>query len=159
MAETIALTLNDKSGSVTTDRQRPLLWGLRTDFGLPGTKFGCGQAHRGACTVLVDNKAVRACVYPVRNANGRKVRTIEGLSKNAALHPLQQAFVEHNTMRCGFCTPGMIVTAYRLLRENPEPARKEIIHGMDNNLCRCAAHTRIIDAVRPAATTLKGEKA
>jgi aerobic-type carbon monoxide dehydrogenase small subunit (CoxS/CutS family) len=99
MAETIAFTLNGKTVSLTTDGQRPLLWVLRTDFVLTGPKPGCGQAHCGACTVLVDNKAVRSCVYPVRNANGREVRTIEGLSKNGELHPLQKAFVEHDALQ------------------------------------------------------------
>jgi aerobic-type carbon monoxide dehydrogenase small subunit (CoxS/CutS family) len=159
MAETIAFMLNDKPVSVTTDGQRPLLWVLRTDLGLTGTKFGCGQAHCGACTVLIDNKAVRSCVYPVRNANGRQVRTIEGLANNGDLHPLQQAFVEHDALQCGFCTPGMILTAYSLLQENPEPTREEIIQGMDQNLCRCGAHTRIIDAIQSAAQAMKGGKA
>ncbi len=158
MAETIAFTLNDKPVSVTTDGQRPLLWVLRTDLGLTGTKFGCGEAQCGACTILVDNKAVRSCVYPVRNADGREVRTIEGLSKNGDLHPLQKAFVEHDALQCGFCTPGMILTAYGLLRENPEPTREEIIKSMDHNLCRCGAHTRIIDAIQSAAKAMKGGK-
>jgi len=156
MAETTAFTLNDKPVSVTTDGQRPLLWVLRTDFGLTGPKPGCEQAHCGACTVLVDNKAVRSCVYPVRNANGREVRTIEGLSKNGELHPLQKAFVEHDALQCGFCTPGMILTAYSLLQQNPQPTREEIIQGMDQNLCRCGAHTRIIDAIQSAAAQMKG---
>ena len=156
MAETTAFTLNDKPVSVTTDGQRSLLWVLRTDFGLTGPKPGCEQAHCGACTVLVDNKAVRSCVYPVRNANGREVRTIEGLSKNGELHPLQKAFVEHDALQCGFCTPGMILTAYSLLQQNPQPTREEIIQGMDQNLCRCGAHTRIIDAIQSAAAQMKG---
>ncbi len=159
MAETIAFTLNGESVSVTTDGQRPLLWVLRTDFGLTGTKFGCGQAHCGACTVLVDNKAVRSCVYPVRNAGGREVRTIEGLSTNGKLHPLQKAFIAHDALQCGFCTPGMILTAYGLLHENPQPTRAEIIEGMDQNLCRCGAHTRIIDAIQAAAVEMKGGNA
>jgi aerobic-type carbon monoxide dehydrogenase small subunit (CoxS/CutS family) len=159
MAETITFTLNDKPVSVTTDGQRPLLWVLRTDLGLTGTKFGCGQAHCGACTVLVDNKAVRSCVYPVRNAFGREVRTIEGLSKNGELHPLQKAFAEHDALQCGFCTPGMILTAYSLLQENPAPTRDEIIQALDHNLCRCGAHTRIIEAVQSAAQAMKGGNA
>ncbi len=159
MAETIAFTLNGESVSVTTDGQRPLLWVLRTDFGLTGTKFGCGQSHCGACTVLVDNKAVRSCAYPVRNAGGREVRTIEGLSTNGKLHPLQKAFIAHDAQQCGFCTPGMILTAYGLLRENPQPTRDEIIAGMNENLCRCGAHTRIIDAIQAAAAEMKGGNA
>jgi aerobic-type carbon monoxide dehydrogenase small subunit (CoxS/CutS family) len=156
MAETISFTLNGESVSVTTNGQRPLLWVLRTDLGLTGTKFGCGQSLCGACTVLIDNKAVRSCVYPVRNAEGREVTTIEGLSKNGRLHPLQEAFVKHDALQCGYCTPGMILTAYSLLYENPEPTRDEIIQGMDQNLCRCGAHTRIIDAIQTAAAQMKG---
>jgi aerobic-type carbon monoxide dehydrogenase small subunit (CoxS/CutS family) len=156
MAETISFTLNGKPVSVTTDGQRPLLWVLRTDLGLTGTKFGCGQAHCGACTVLVDNKAVRSCVYPVRNAGGREIRTIEGLATNGELHPLQKAFMENDALQCGFCTPGMILTAYSLLQQNPQPTRQEIIEGMNDNLCRCGAHTRIIDAIQSAATAMKG---
>jgi aerobic-type carbon monoxide dehydrogenase small subunit (CoxS/CutS family) len=156
MAETISFTLNDAPVKVTTDGQRPLLWVLRTDFNLTGTKLGCGQAHCGACTVLVDNKAVRSCVYPVRNAGGRAVRTIEGLAKNGQLHPLQKAFMEHDGQQCGFCTPGMILTAYSLLQQNPQPTRQEIIEAMDRNLCRCGAHTRIIDAIQAAAAEMKG---
>ena len=159
MAEVISFTLNDKPVSVSTDGRRPLLWVLRTDLGLTGTKFGCGQAHCGACTVLIDNKAVRSCVYPVRSANGREVRTIEGLSSNGELHPLQKAFVEHDALQCGFCTPGMILTAYSLLRESPQPTREEIIQGMDHNLCRCGAHTRIIDAIQSAASAMQGGSA
>ncbi len=159
MAETIAFTLNGKPVTVTTDGQRPLLWVLRTDLGLTGTKFGCGQAVCGACTVLVDNKAVRSCTHPVRNVAGKQVRTIEGLSSNGDLHPLQKAFVEHDALQCGFCTPGMVLTAYSLLQENPQPTREEIIKGMDNNLCRCGAHTRIIDAIQDAAAQMKGGKA
>jgi aerobic-type carbon monoxide dehydrogenase small subunit (CoxS/CutS family) len=156
MAQTISFTLNGKSVSVTTDGQRALLWVLRTDLGLTGTKFGCGQSICGACTVLVDNKAVRSCVYPVINVEGREVTTIEGLSKNGKLHPIQDAFVKHDALQCGFCTPGMILNAYSLLYENPQPTRQEIINGMDRNFCRCGAHTRIIDAIQTAAAQMKG---
>ena len=109
--------------------------------------------------MLVDNKAIRSCVYPVRNAGGREVRTIEGLSTNGKLDPLQKAFIAHDALQCGFCTPGMILTAYGLLRENPQPTREEIIKGMDENLCRCGAHTRIIDAIEAAAVEMKGGNA
>lgn len=156
MEETITFTLNGESVSVTTDSQRSLLWVLRTDLGLTGTKYGCGQSICGACTVLVDNKAVRSCVYPIRNAEGRDVVTIEGLSNNGTLHPLQKAFIKHDALQCGFCTPGMILTAYSLLYQNPQPTREEIIQGMNNNLCRCGAHTRIIDAILSAAAQMKG---
>jgi aerobic-type carbon monoxide dehydrogenase small subunit (CoxS/CutS family) len=156
MSETISFTLNGESVRVTTNGQRPLLWVLRTDLGLTGPKFGCGQSLCGACTVLIDHKAVRSCVYPVRNAEGRQVTTIEGLSKNGKLHPLQEAFVKHDALQCGYCTSGMILTAYSLLYENPEPTRDEIIRGMDDNLCRCGAHTRMIDAIQAAAAKMKG---
>ncbi len=156
MAENISFTLNGKSVHVTTEGQRPLLWVLRTDFDLTGTKFGCGQAYCGACTVLVDNKAVRSCVYPVRNVDGREVITIEGLSTEGQLHPLQEAFIAHDAFQCGYCTSGMIMTAYGLLSENPEPTREEVIEHMDLNLCRCGAHTRIIDAILTAAEHMKG---
>jgi aerobic-type carbon monoxide dehydrogenase small subunit (CoxS/CutS family) len=99
---------------------------------------------------------VRSCVHPLRSVAGREVITIEGLSRNGELHPLQKAFVEHDALQCGFCTPGMILTAYSLLQQNPEPTREEIIAGMDRNLCRCGAHTRIIDAIQDAAANMKG---
>ena len=156
MEETITFTLNGKPVSITTDGQRPLLWVLRTDFELTGTKFGCGQSLCGACTVLVDNKAVRSCVYQVRNAEGREIITIEGLSKNGELHPLQKAFIKHDALQCGFCTPGMILSAYSFLNENPQPTKEEIIQGMNDNLCRCGAHTRIIDAIQSAAAEMRG---
>ncbi len=156
MEETITFTLNSKPVSITTDGQRPLLWVLRTDFGLTGTKFGCGQSLCGACTVLIDNKAVRTCVFPVRNAEGKEIITIEGLSSNGTLHPLQEAFIKHDALQCGYCTPGMIMTAYSFLNQHPQPTRDEIIHSMNDNLCRCGAHTRIIDVIQAAAAEMKG---
>ncbi len=156
MEETITFTLNNKPVSITTDGQRPLLWVLRTDFGLTGTKFGCGQSLCGACTVLIDNKAVRTCVFPVRNAEGKEIITIEGLSKDGTLHPIQEAFIKHDALQCGYCTPGMILTAYSFLYQHPQPTREEIIHSMNDNLCRCGAHTRIIDAIQDAAAEMKG---
>jgi aerobic-type carbon monoxide dehydrogenase small subunit (CoxS/CutS family) len=156
MAETISFKLNGESVSVTTDGRRPLLWVLRTDLGLTGTKFGCGKAICGACTVLVDKAVVRSCIYPVRNVSGKEVLTIEGLSKNGDLHPLQKAFIKHDALQCGFCTPGMILNAYSLLHQNPRPTRAEIIQGMEDNLCRCGAYTRIIDAIQTAAKEMKG---
>jgi aerobic-type carbon monoxide dehydrogenase small subunit (CoxS/CutS family) len=156
MAQTISFKLNGKSVSVTTDDRRPLLWVLRTDLGLTGTKFGCGRALCGACTVLVDNKAVRSCVYPVRNVSGKEVITIEGLAQNGDLHPLQKAFAQHDALQCGFCTPGMILGAYSFLYRNPQPTEAEIIQGMEGHLCRCGAHVRIIKAIQTAAAEMKG---
>jgi aerobic-type carbon monoxide dehydrogenase small subunit (CoxS/CutS family) len=156
MAQTLSFKLNGQSVSVTTDDRRPLLWVLRTDLGVTGTKFGCGRALCGACTVLVDNKAVRSCVYPVRNVNGKEVITIEGLSQNGDLHPLQKAFAKHDALQCGFCTPGMILGAYSLLYRNPQPTQAEIVQGMESHLCRCGAHVRIIEAIQSAAAEMKG---
>ncbi len=156
MNETISFTLNGKSVSLTTDSDRMLLWVLRIDLGLTGTKYGCGKALCGACTVIVDDRAVRSCVVPVRSIKGKKVLTIEGLAKNGELHPIQEAFVKHDALQCGFCTPGMILNAYGLLLRNPRPTEVEIIQGMENNLCRCGAHTRIIQAIQTAAEEMKG---
>jgi aerobic-type carbon monoxide dehydrogenase small subunit (CoxS/CutS family) len=158
MNETISFTLNGKSVNVTTDSQRTLLWVLRTDLGLTGTKYGCGKAMCGACTVIVNDRVARSCTLPIRSIKGKSVLTIEGLAKNGKLHPIQEAFVKHDALQCGFCTPGMILNAYSLLLENPEPTRDEIIEGMDYNLCRCGAHMRIIRAIESAAQEMKGAR-
>ena len=156
MNETISFTLNGKSVSVTTDSQRSLLWVLRTDLGLTGTKYGCGKAMCGACTVIINDRAVQSCMTTIRSVKGKNVITIEGLAKNGKLHPIQEAFVKHDALQCGFCTPGMILNAYSLLLRNPEPTHEEIIEGMENNLCRCGAHIRIIRAIETAAQEMKG---
>ncbi len=156
--ENVSFKLNEKSVSLTTDSDRTLLWVLRSDLGLTGTKYGCGKALCGACTVIVDDKAVRSCVVPVRSIKGKNVLTIEGLARNGKLHPIQEAFVKHDALQCGFCTPGMILNAYSLLLRNPQPTRKEIIEGMEYNLCRCGAHLRIIRAIESAAQKMKGAR-
>ena len=158
MEETISFTLNDKAVSVTTDGERPLLWVLRTDLGLTGTKYGCGKALCGACTVIMDGMAIRSCVIPVSSVKGKTILTIEGLAKNGKLHPIQEAFAKHDALQCGFCTPGMILNAYSLLLSNPEPSRQDIVDGMEYNLCRCGAHTRIIQAIEEAAQEMKGAR-
>jgi aerobic-type carbon monoxide dehydrogenase small subunit (CoxS/CutS family) len=135
-----------------------LVWVLRSDFGLTGTKWGCEIGACGACTVLVNDKAVLACQTPVKDVQGKHVVTIEGLARNGELHPLQKAFIEHDALQCGYCTPGMILTAYSLLTENVDASDDEIIRGMDENLCRCGAHTRILDAIRTAAREMKGAR-
>jgi aerobic-type carbon monoxide dehydrogenase small subunit (CoxS/CutS family) len=155
MAKDISFKLNGKPVTVNTDGQRPLLWVLRTDLGLTGTKFGCGKAQCGACTVLVDDKAVNSCIFPVKNADGKEVRTIEGLSQDGKLHPVQKAFIKYDALQCGYCTPGMILRACGLLLKNPRPTREEIIQGMERNLCRCGAHQRIIQAIEAAAKEMK----
>jgi aerobic-type carbon monoxide dehydrogenase small subunit (CoxS/CutS family) len=151
MKENIRFTLNGKPTSLEVDGNRMLLWVLRTDLGLTGTKFGCGESLCGACTVIVDREPVRSCRLPVRQIQGKEVLTIEGLARDGKLHPLQEAFVAHGALQCGFCTPGMIMTAYGLLLKTPKPTREEIIAGMDNNLCRCAAHQRILQAIESVA--------
>ena len=156
MTEAISFRLNGKSIRVNTNGERSLLWILRGDLGLTGTKYGCGKAQCGACTVLVDKKAVRSCVVPVRSVKGKEVVTIEGLAKNGKLHPIQEAFMKHDALQCGFCTPGMILNAYSLLLKNSQPTQAEIIQNMDYNLCRCGAHTRIIQAIQSAAKEMKG---
>lgn len=156
MKETIHFKLNGKPIDLAIDNGRTLLWVLRTDLGLTGTKFGCGIGLCGACTVLLDNRAIRSCMFPVKNVNGKEVITIEGLAKNGILHPLQKAFIKHDALQCGFCTSGMILNAYGLLLRNPQPTPSEIIQSMNMNLCRCGAHTRIIQAIQTAAQEMKG---
>ncbi len=151
MQRTVSFVLNGKPTSISVDDERMLLWVLRSDLGLTGTKYGCGEALCGACTVIVDNEAVRSCATPVSAVDGKHVITIEGLERDGHLHPLQQAFAKHNAFQCGYCTPGMILNAYALLLKKPQPSRDEIIRHMDDNLCRCGAHTRIIDAIQDAA--------
>lgn len=156
MKETIHFKLNGKPIDLAIDNGRTLLWVLRTDLGLTGTKFGCGIGLCGACTVLLDNRAIRSCMFPVKNVNGKEVITIAGLAKNGSLHPLQKAFIKHDALQCGFCTSGMILNAYGLLLRNPQPTLQEIILGMNMNLCRCGAHNRIIQAIQTAAQEMRG---
>lgn len=148
--------LNGRPVILSVEPERPLLWVLRTDIGVTGPKFGCGQALCGACTVLVDGEAVRACTTPVASVQGKTVTTIEGLARDGELHPLQRAFVEHDALQCGFCTPGMIMSAYSLLRRNPHPSHDEILAYMDGNLCRCGSHNRVVRAVRAASQDMEG---
>ena len=153
---TVSFTLNGKPTTLTVDETRMLLWVLRDDPGFTGTKFGCGAALCGSCTVLVNNEAVRSCATPVKDVEGKKVLTIEGLAANGTLHAVQEAFVKHAAFQCGFCTPGMILEAYAFLLKNPKPTRAQIVTHMDDHLCRCGAHVRILQAVETAATTMKG---
>jgi aerobic-type carbon monoxide dehydrogenase small subunit (CoxS/CutS family) len=143
---------------MTVDGERKLLWVLRSDLGLTGAKYGCGAGICGACTVVINNKATRSCQLPVREIKGKEVITIEGLVRGASLHPLQKAFMDHDALQCGFCTPGMILSAYSLLLDKPNPTEAEIIQGMNDNLCRCGAHVRIVQAIQSAAREMKGGK-
>ena len=156
MIRTISFKLNGKPEQLTVENDMILMWALRVNFGLTGTKFGCGLGFCGSCTVILDNEPVRSCITPVSDIEGREIITIEGLSSSGSLHPLQKAFVKHDALQCGYCTPGMIMNAYGLLLNNPEPSRKDIIEGMEENLCRCGAHNRIVEAIQTAAAEMKG---
>jgi aerobic-type carbon monoxide dehydrogenase small subunit (CoxS/CutS family) len=151
IVQAIEFKLNGTPVPVETDGERRLLWVLRTDLGLTGTKFGCGESLCGACTVVIGKEAFRSCLLPVKAVRGKDVTTIEGLEKNGKLHPLQEAFADTGGLQCGFCTPGMIMNAYALLLKNPKPSRPQIVAGMEDNLCRCAAHHRIVQAIEKAA--------
>jgi aerobic-type carbon monoxide dehydrogenase small subunit (CoxS/CutS family) len=159
MADTISFKLNGKPTRLQVNGDRMLLWVLRTELGLTGTKYGCGEGHCGCCTVLVDNVAYRSCLMPVSSVQDKAVTTIEGLEQDGQLHPVQKAFIAHDALQCGFCIPGQVVNAVGLLHKNPQPTREQILQGMNNNFCRCGAHTRIIDAVQAAALEMKGGSA
>ena len=155
---TVHFNLNGESVSLTGDEERMLLWMLRTDLALTGVKYGCGEGLCGACTVLVNGKAVLSCQTPVKDVSGAKIVTIEGLAQNGNLHPIQQAFIDHDALQCGFCTSGMVLKAYDLLVESPQPTQDEIISAMDDNLCRCGSHIRIVQAVQTAAKHMQKGK-
>jgi aerobic-type carbon monoxide dehydrogenase small subunit (CoxS/CutS family) len=156
MKETISFTLNHKPVRLSLDTDQMLLWVLRTQLGLTGTKYGCGEGFCGACTVLVNNSPVRSCQVPILEVKGKEVITIEGLAANGKLHPLQTAFMEHDAVQCGYCTPGMIMNAYGLLKKNPRPSDTDIIQAMEGNLCRCSTYNRVIQAIRSAAHAMAG---
>jgi len=147
MAEKIQFELNGKKVEMPIEKGQKLLWALRTHFNLTGTKYGCGEGLCGACTVIMDGEAVRSCGISMEEVSGKKIMTIEGLAKNGQLHPVQKAFVDHDALQCGFCTPGMIMNAYGLLLKNPHLTREQIMEGMEDNLCRCGAHKRIVEAI------------
>jgi carbon-monoxide dehydrogenase small subunit len=157
MESKINFMLNHKKVQITADGDLKLLWILRTRFGLTGTKYGCGEGHCGSCTVLIDEEAERSCLVSLKEISGKEVVTIEGLAKGEGLHPLQQSFIEHEALQCGYCTPGMILTAASFLKKNPTPSRSQIIREMDDNLCRCGSYDRIVDAIETAAVRLKEE--
>jgi len=151
MLETIRFRLNGRPVTLETDGNRRLLWVLRTDLALTGTKYGCGIAMCGACTVLVNGRPVRSCQYRVSRLQDADVTTIEGLADGDRLHPLQEEFAERGGFQCGYCTSGMILEAYGFLKEHPHPTHEQIVSGMNRNLCRCGAHKRIVEAIEAAA--------
>ncbi len=150
------LTVNGRKVSIDVDPERSLLSVLRDDLDLTGAKYGCGEGQCGACTVLLDGTAVRSCVAPMRTAAGKSITTIEGLAKNGRLDPVQEAFLETGALQCGYCTPGMILSAVALLRRNPRAGEREIVRHMDGNVCRCGVYPRIVAAVARVARAAGG---
>ncbi len=149
MKQTVQFTLNGESIQIEVEPYRTLLQVLREDLGLTGTKEGCGMGECGACTVLVNGKAINSCLFPILEAEGTNITTIEGLAGvEGSLHPIQRSFVENGAVQCGFCTPGMILSAKALLDENPEPTEEEIRQAIAGNLCRCTGYIQIIQAIQ-----------
>ena len=151
MKQAISFRLNGQSVSIEVNGETSLLTVIRSYLDQTGTKYGCGIGECGACTVLIDNILERACMIFVEDVAGKEIVTIEGLSSNGSLHPIQKAFIAHDALQCGFCTPGMIMNAYGLLIKNPNLSRENIVSGMEENLCRCGSYNRIIDAIQTAA--------
>ena len=156
MKRSVRFRLNGRPVDLTVDVNRKLLWVLRADVGLTGTKYGCGEALCGSCTVLVDGRAMRSCAVAMQGIEGAEITTIEGLSTDGELHPLQKAFAEAGGLQCGFCTPGMIMNAEGILRETPQATREQIVRRMEGNICRCGTHVRILDAIESVAKTTGG---
>ncbi len=157
MAKTINLKVNGRERAIDVDPETPLLWVLRDSLGLTGTKFGCGIAQCGACTVHVDGQARRSCVTPVRDVAGHAITTIEGLGSGNSLHPVQQAWLDEDVVQCGYCQIGQLMSAAALLDANPSPSDRDIDVAMSGNICRCGAYDRIRKAIRTAAEGRKGE--
>ena len=158
MEKTFLFKVNGKEVRVDSPPERMLLWVLRTELGLTGTKPSCGEGFCGSCTVLIDGRPVPSCRIPLSTVDGREVLTIEGLSADGRLHPLQEAFLEHDALQCGYCTPGMILRALALLLRNLDPDEEQIADALEGNLCRCGSYNRIIAAVRTAARAMRGER-
>jgi aerobic-type carbon monoxide dehydrogenase small subunit (CoxS/CutS family) len=149
----IRLRVNGRDHRVDVPSSEPLLTVLRTELGLTGAKYGCGEGQCGACTVLVDGQAVRSCVSPVGTVAGKAITTVEGLAPSSgALHRVQQAFSDQDAMQCGYCTAGMIMSAVALLSRQPDPSEDQIVRAMNGNICRCGSHPRIVAAIRAAAS-------
>ena len=151
MADTFTLQVNGREHRVRAEPNTPLLYVLRNDLKLKGTRFGCGQGNCGACTVLIDGKAVQSCDTPLWSAPGHEIVTIEGLGSAAAPGRLQQAFIDEQALQCGYCINGIIMSAAALLLQNPAPTEAEIAKGLERNLCRCGTHVRVLRAIKRAA--------
>ncbi len=154
MKRELRVTVNGDEFHLLVDTRRTLLDVIRDEIGLTGTKNGCGAGECGACTVLLDGLPINSCLMLAHEADGREVTTIEGLAAGGVLDPVQRAFVEHGAIQCGFCTPGMVLTAKALLDRNPDPTREEILEGLKGNLCRCTGYVKIVEAVEAARDVL-----
>jgi aerobic carbon-monoxide dehydrogenase small subunit len=157
MMKQINLTVNGKQYQVAVAPSRTLLEVIREDLGLTGTKEGCGMGECGACTVIMDRKTVNSCLVLAAEADGKTILTIEGLADGGQLHPLQQAFADNGGLQCGFCTPGMILSAKALLDENPDPSDEDIKQGIAGNFCRCTGYAKIFASIKAAARTMGGK--
>jgi aerobic-type carbon monoxide dehydrogenase small subunit (CoxS/CutS family) len=158
MKQKIELEVNGKIREVVVEPWKTLLEVLREDLGLTGAKRGCDDGNCGACTVIADGKAIKSCLMLIPQAKGRKILTIEGLGQAGRLHPLQQAFIDHFAVQCGFCTPGMILAAKALLDENPRAGEEEIRKGLHGNICRCTGYVKIVEAVEAARDAIAGDQ-
>ncbi len=156
MARVTELDVNGSRCPVDVDAERSLLSVLRDELDLTGTKIGCDTSTCGACTVLVDGRSVKSCTMLAAQTHGREVTTIEGLASGVNLHPVQAAFREHHALQCGFCTPGMIMSAVDLLKHNPDPSEQEIRHWLEGNICRCTGYHNIVKAIQAAAGQVRG---
>jgi aerobic-type carbon monoxide dehydrogenase small subunit (CoxS/CutS family) len=150
------LVVNQKHYRLQVDPNSFLLWVLRDELELTGSKYGCGEGHCGACTVLIDGAPVRSCITPVSKVSGKDITTIEGLAENGRLHPLQEAFIQADAMQCGYCTPGMILSGVGLLKKTPHPSEPEIRRALEGNLCRCGTYPRIVAAMQMAEKAMNG---
>ena len=159
MEETQKLRVNGAEHEVRAEPATPLLYILRNDLGLKGTRFGCGEGHCGACTVLVDWKPLQSCDTPLWSAAGHEITTVEGLARGGALHPIQQAFLGEQAAQCGYCINGIMMSAMALLERNPKPSEAEIVAALERNLCRCGTHVRILRAIARAAQVLHAGRA
>jgi aerobic-type carbon monoxide dehydrogenase small subunit (CoxS/CutS family) len=148
---TVELHINGTKRRIDVDGERSLLSVLRDDLDLTGAKYGCGEGQCGACTVLVDGRATRSCVTRANSLEGRAITTVEGLERNGQLHPVQEAFLDHQALQCGYCTPGMVMSAVGLLQAKARPSEAEILRAMEGNICRCGTYPRIVAAVKQAA--------
>ena len=155
MRRFVSFVVNGKPVDLEVDPRRRLLWVLRTELGLTGTKYGCGEQHCGACTVLIDGRPALSCGTRMSSVSGKEVTTVEGLADGDRLHPVQRAFADHDALQCGFCTPGLVMGAVGLLQRNPSPTEDEVREGLEKHLCRCGTHVRVLQAVQAASKAMQ----